>query len=64
MRGSVTEAVVEKAALGWLAALGWQVAHGPDIAPETPGAEWGDYGLESLVGFVVVYSERSHEPTQ
>jgi type I restriction enzyme R subunit len=34
-----TEADVEQAALEWLAALGWQVAHGPEIAPGTPGAE-------------------------
>ena len=39
-----TEADVEEAALAWLAALGWQVAHGPDIAPETPNAERDDYG--------------------
>ena len=29
--------------LGWLEDLGWQVAHGPDIAPDTPGAERTDY---------------------
>ena len=40
---TLTEADVEQAALNWLAALGWQVAHGPDIAPDTPGAERGDY---------------------
>ena len=28
---------------GW-AALGWQTTHGPDIAPDTPGAERDDYG--------------------
>ena len=39
-----TEAEVEAAALEWLAGLGWQVAHGPDIAPDTPGAERDDYG--------------------
>ena len=38
------ESDVETAALGWLASLGWQVAHGPDIAPDTPGAERNDYG--------------------
>ena len=41
---TLTEADVESAALGWLSALGWQVAHGPDIAPDTPGAERADYG--------------------
>ena len=36
---TITEADVEQAALDWLATLGWQVAYGPDIAPDTPGAE-------------------------
>ncbi len=31
---SLTEAVVEQAALAWPSGLGWQVAHGPDIAPD------------------------------
>ena len=39
----VSESAVEEAALGWLAALGWSVARGPDIAPDTPNAERGDY---------------------
>jgi type I restriction enzyme R subunit len=39
-----TESEVETAALGWLEASGWTVAHGPDIAPDTPGAERADYG--------------------
>ncbi len=38
------EATVESAALAWLSNIGWQVAHGPDIAPDTPGAERADYG--------------------
>ena len=41
---TITEAVVEEAALAWLADLGWSVAHGPDIAPDTPTAERDDYG--------------------
>ena len=41
---TLTEADVEQAALDWLGALGWQVAHGPDIAPDAPGAERNDYG--------------------
>lgn len=41
---SVSESTVEAAALAWLEALGWQVASGPDIAPDMPGAERGDYG--------------------
>ena len=45
---TITEADVESAALDWLSALGWQVAHGPDIAPDTPNAERTDYGLVVL----------------
>ena len=41
---TLTEADVEAAALEWLAALGWEAAHGPDIAPDTPGAERDGYG--------------------
>ena len=40
----ISECTVEDAALEWLAGLGWRVAHGPDIAPDTPGAERDDYG--------------------
>ena len=40
----VTESVVEEAALGWLEAIGWRVARGPDVVPDTPGAERDDYG--------------------
>ncbi len=39
-----TESTVEQAALDWLEDLGWGVAHGPDIAPDAPGAERADYG--------------------
>ena len=45
---TLTEADVERAALEWLAALGWLVAHGPDIAPDTPAAERNDYGQAVL----------------
>ena len=41
---TLTEADVEQVALEWLAGLGWEVAHGPDIAPDTPNAERDDYG--------------------
>lgn len=37
------ESVIEQAALAWLESVGWNVAHGPDIAPGTPGAERLDY---------------------
>ena len=49
---SLSESTVEAVALDWLASLGWTVAHGPDIAPDTPAAERGDYGA-------VVLSERA-----
>ena len=41
---TLTESVVEEAALAYLESLGWGIAHGPDIAPDTPGAERTDYG--------------------
>ena len=47
-----TENEVENAALDWLAACGWNVALGPDIAPDTPGAERADYGAVVLEGRV------------
>ena len=40
----VDESTVEQAALAWLSALGWQTAHGPDLAPDAPGAERSDFG--------------------
>ena len=40
----LTESTVEDAALSWLEGLGWSIAHGPDIAPDTLGAERADYG--------------------
>ena len=43
-----TESTVEDAALAWLESLGWNVAHGPDIAPDTPGTERSDYGAVVL----------------
>ena len=47
---SLSESTVEAVALGWLASLGWTVLNGPDIAPETPGAERADYGEVVLHG--------------
>ena len=41
---TLTEFEVEQATLDWLESLGWSIAHGPDIAPDTPGAERLDYG--------------------
>ena len=44
---TLTESDVEQA-LEWLDGLGWRVAHGPDIAPDTPNAERSDYGQVAL----------------
>jgi type I restriction enzyme R subunit len=41
---TLSESTVEFAALEWLSTLGWQTAHGPDIAPDTAGAERAEYG--------------------
>ena len=41
---TLSESTVESAALEWLSTIGWQTAHGPDIAPDTLGAERADYG--------------------
>ena len=41
---TLNESTVEEAALAWLESFGWRVAHGPDTAPDTPGAERTDYG--------------------
>ena len=43
-RVGVSEAAVEDAAFHWLKNLTWAVAHGPDIAPDTPGTERTNYG--------------------
>jgi type I restriction enzyme R subunit len=40
---SLTESVVEDAALDWLKGLGWTVVHGPDIAPDMLAAERTSY---------------------
>ena len=40
---SFNESTVETVALSWLSSLGWQVAYGPEIAPDTPGAERDDF---------------------
>ena len=41
---TINESTVEEASLAWLASLGWIAVHGPDIAPDTIGAERADYG--------------------
>ncbi len=40
---AVNESVVEEATLDWLAELGYETLHGPDIAPDEPGAERKGY---------------------
>ena len=40
----ISESMVESAALDWLSRVGWHVAHGPDIAGDTPSAERDEYG--------------------
>ena len=40
---TLTEADVEQSALSWLSSLAWQTAYGPDIAPDTLGAERTDF---------------------
>ena len=47
---TLSESTVESASLEWLSTLGWRTAHGPDIAPDTPGAERADYGQVVLEG--------------
>ena len=41
---TITESEVEAAALEWLEGVGWTIAHGPDMAPDSPGVERSDYG--------------------
>ena len=48
MSRAFTESTVEQAALAWLESAGWQIAHGPDTAPGTPGAERADYSKVML----------------
>ena len=47
---TLSEDDVETAALEWLRELGWSTAHGPEIGPEAPGAERGDYSQVVLEG--------------
>jgi type I restriction enzyme R subunit len=47
---TLSEAVVEEAALGWFASLGYTIGHGPDLAPGEPAAERDGFGDVVLVG--------------
>ena len=51
---AMDEAEVEQAALAWLRESGWDTVYGPDIAPDTDGAERTDYGQ-------VVLERRLHD---
>lgn len=41
---SLNESHVEEATLEWFEGLGYSVAHGPDLAPDQPGAERATFG--------------------
>ena len=47
---TVSESVVEDAALAWLEELGFTPVHGPDIAPGEPNGERTSYGEVVLTG--------------
>ncbi len=55
---SVNELIVESAALEYLRELGYQTAFGPDIAPETNGAERTSYEQVYLYGRLRVAAVR------
>ncbi|MBB3267609.1 type I restriction enzyme R subunit [Azospirillum sp. OGB3] len=46
----MSESAVEAAALAWFAGIGYKIAHGPDIAPNSPCEERADYGAMVLEG--------------
>jgi len=41
---TITESVVERAALAWIERAGWAVKNGAEITPGEPAAERDDYG--------------------
>ena len=47
---SLTESIVEEAALEWFGELGYAVGHGPHLAPGEPAAERDSFGEVVLVG--------------
>ena len=47
---TIYESDIEKTTLDWLSDLGYTVLHGPDIAPEAPGAERSSYEVVALTG--------------
>jgi type I restriction enzyme R subunit len=47
---SLTESIVEDAALEWFGELGYAVGHGPHLAPGEPAAERDSFSEVVLVG--------------
>jgi type I restriction enzyme, R subunit len=47
---SLTESIVEDAALTWFGELGYAVGHGPQMAPGEPAAERDSFGEVVLIG--------------
>jgi type I restriction enzyme, R subunit len=47
---SLTESIVEDAALTWFGELGYAIGHGPQMAPGEPAAERDSFGEVLLVG--------------
>ncbi len=47
---SLTESIVEDAALTWFGEMGYAVGHGPQMAPGEPAAEREPFGEVVLVG--------------
>ena len=47
---TLTEHDIEQLAIDWLSDIGWQRLNGNEIAPESPGAERGDFGDVVLEG--------------
>lgn len=47
---SLTESIIEDAALEWFGELGYAVGRGPQMAPGAPAAEWDSFARVVLVG--------------
>ena len=47
---SLTESIVEEAALTWFGELGYVVGYGPQVAPGEPAAERDSFGDVVLAG--------------
>ncbi|MBN1829039.1 MAG: type I restriction endonuclease subunit R [Deltaproteobacteria bacterium] len=47
---SITEDSLEQTALDWFSSLGWDTAFGPDISPDGPAQERGNYDQVILIG--------------